>query len=334
MLKLRFRCLAFFFLMGSGLGCGADPGFPGDGGFEPGPPDAATDPGMMQDGSLDEGVHEVWIPVGPLPCLTDPDCTQVMVAAHRGYHRTFPQNSLASIRGAADLGAEFIEIDLRHTKDDVLVLVHDDTVDGTTNGQGLVEEFTLAEIRELELTGADADNPETRKVPTFLEALVLARELGVMLYVDQKTWRSDLTLKEIQSGSYHDVALVRDSLDRVTKMVQQDPDLLVQPAIDFLLHFLTALEEIPNLHVVEIPGGGPDPEFTQAIINHGVKVQQDVLGPTDLLGALGDYSSWKTFIEAGVWLPQTDYPDILVPAVKEFNETGVFPDAGPGRINR
>jgi len=63
-----------------------------------------------------------------------------------------------------------------------------------------------------------------------------------------------------------------------------------------------------------------------------VKVQQDMLGPGDLMAALGgDYSAWKGFVDAGVALLQTDYPDLLVPAVKHYNATGEFPTSGPAR---
>jgi len=287
--------------------------------------DAPSDPGT-------DDSPEVFQPVGPHACLTDPDCTQVMVASHRGFHRILPENSLAAIRGAAELGAEFIEIDIRHTKDDVMVLMHDDTVDRTTDGTGSVDEMTWEEVEALTLSGSDPAAPETGRVPLFSEALELARDLGVMLYVDQKTGRTDLTLEIIQSGPYHDVALVRDDLGTVASMTDEDEDLLVMPAVDSVPHFLIAMELIPDVRIVEIPGGAADPEVTQAIIAHGVKVQQDALGPVDLLGAFGDYIGWKDFIEAGVWLPQTDYPDVLVPAVRQYNETGLFPESGPGRL--
>ena len=67
-------------------------------------------------------------------CLVDVQCERVMVAAHRGMHITWPENSLAAIRAAAEAGIALAEVDVRHTADDVLVLMHDDTVDRTTTG--------------------------------------------------------------------------------------------------------------------------------------------------------------------------------------------------------
>ena len=53
----------------------------------------------------------------PAECLADPLCTQPLVAAHRGYHVALPENSLAALRAAAELGADLVEVDVRHTAD-------------------------------------------------------------------------------------------------------------------------------------------------------------------------------------------------------------------------
>ena len=94
-----------------------------------------------------------------------------MVAAHRGHFAKLPENSLAAIREAARLGAEVVEIDVRHTQDDVIVLMHDAEVDRTTDGSGKVEDMTLAEVSELLLDGGTTGDEESSRVPLFSEAL-------------------------------------------------------------------------------------------------------------------------------------------------------------------
>lgn len=278
--------------------------------------------------ACDEGADPA--PAQPYACVMDPACTRVMVASHRGFHLALPENSLAAMRAAAAVGVDFVEVDVRHTADGVLVLMHDADVDRTTDGRGDVAAMTWAQVQALTLKGAPegATDPDTLRVPTFQAALALARALGIALYVDQKTDRSDLVLDAVRAGPYHDIAMIRDGLDTVAAMVAIEPRLWVMPFIDDEAGLQEALSRIPGLRIAEIAQGDLDADLIAAMRAAGVKAQQDVFVP-DLLGSMGDYTLWKGFIDAGLALPQTDYPHLLVPAVAQFNRTGVFPAAGP-----
>jgi len=269
----------------------------------------------------------------PHDCLTDPACRQVMVVAHRGHNADHPENSLAAIRAAAELGCDYAEVDIRHTADGMLILMHDGTVDRTTDATGDVESTTWAEIQELTLLGGESGNAESTDVPLFLDALALSRELGIMLYVDQKTDRTDLVLADIQSGDYYEVALVRDDLDRVAPMAADDAELLVMPPIADGDELTAAIAGVDGLRIVEIARVTPDVELTAQILAAGMQAQQDVMVDGDGLAAMsGDYTGWKAYIEAGVQLLQTNFPELLVPAVEQYNRTGVFPEEGPGAL--
>lgn len=286
-----------------------------------------------EDGQSETELEEdddAWQAAMPADCIRDKECTQVMVTAHRGYHTYLPENSLAAIRATAEVGAEFAEVDVRHTADEVLVLMHDGDVLRTTDGIGDVSDLSWEEIQALTLKRSDPAEPESLKAPLFSEALQMARELGIMLYIDQKTDRWDLVLAEIQSGEYYDEALVRDGFGNVQQMVEQDSRLLIMPPLSTVYEFEAMLEALPGLLIVEVSMVAANPELCASIIEAGVKVQQDVMAGGDTLGAIGDYSGWKNYIDAGVFLPQTDRPNLLVPAVLEYNRTGVFPDEGPG----
>ncbi len=274
-------------------------------------------------------------PPTPLPsydCLVDLDCQACMVAAHRGFHLNHPENSLAALRAAAELGASFAETDVRHTADGVLVVIHDDRVDRTTDGSGEVEAMSYAEIAQLRLTGASSDDDEEVQVPRFVDALALAQQLEMMLYVDVKTDRADLVADAIAQGPYYDVALVRDSLAAVTAVHQLDAQVLVMPAVETETELAEAQGQVDGLWIVELSSPAPDEVFGTAASQLGIKVQQDVMLGGDVSAHFGDYEGYQTFIEAGVALMQTDLPDLLVPAVRQLNETGVLPAEGPGRF--
>ena len=258
--------------------------------------------------------------------LMDPLSPGPLVAAHRGAHKNFPENSLAAIREAARLGAAFAEVDVRHTRDGVLVLMHDSNAMRTTGVNMEVDAMTYAQVRGLTLSGDSAANPETMNVPTFAEALDLARVTGIMLYVDVKTDRDDLVVSTVQAGPYYDVALLRDTLDQVLKEQARDSRLLFMPPVGSIDEFNAARAAVPGLRIVECDEDAPDPQLCAAIRAAGVKVQQDVLALGDIFAVLsGDYSGWAQFVSAGVWLLQTDQPEMLVPAVRKYRETGVFP---------
>ena len=107
------------------------------------------------------------------------------VIAHRGVSLEAPENTLPAIQKAIDLGCAMAEIDLRYTADGEVVVLHDATVDRTTDGSGRVAEKTLAELKGLD-AGARA-NPGYRgtRVPTLKEAVELARG-RIELYLDLK----------------------------------------------------------------------------------------------------------------------------------------------------
>ena len=177
------------------------------------------------------------------------------------------------------------------------------------------------------LNDSDPDDPETARVPRFDEALALAAELGMMLYVDQKTDRSELVHAVIADGSYYEVALLRNDLASIIASHEVDQRLLVMPAIENEQELQQALAQITDLTIVEVALFVVNPELVTAILAAGLKAQQDVMVMGDIMAQMqGDYSAWREFVDAGVILLQTELPELLVPAVKTYNATGVFPD--------
>ncbi len=341
-LAFAFACFQSCASTDSGTDAWVDPGFEAVGDAADDAADDATDDAAddvsddaaddATDDATDDAADDAPIEprVPPYACVIDPECSRVMVASHRGFHLSLPENSLAALRAAAAVGADFVEIDVRHTADDELVLMHDGSVDRTTDGRGDVNDLSWEQIQGLTLKNAPegATDPEVLRVPTFEAALSLARELGIALYVDQKTDRTGLVLAVVRAGSYFDIAMIRDGIAPVADMAAQEPRLWVMPAVKNIADLEDAIDRIPDLRIAEVSKGDIDLNLLAAMAAAGVKAQQDVFLP-DFLGSMGDYSLWKTFVDAGVSLLQTDYPHLLVPAAATFNATGTFPETGP-----
>ena len=104
----------------------------------------------------------------------EPDTREILVVAHRGDWRNAPENSLAGIQNSIEMGVDMVELDLGLTKDSVLILMHDKTLDRTTTGSGKVNEWPWDSLQVLSLKDHKG-NPTPHQIPTFREAMGLAK---------------------------------------------------------------------------------------------------------------------------------------------------------------
>ena len=123
------------------------------------------------------------------PLRTTPQT--VRIAGHRGHSAGAPENTLAAFRKAHELadGAKVTcETDVALTKDGELVLMHDETVDRTTDGHGLVSAMEYRDIAKLDAGSWFSSSFAGERVPLLKEALVLGRELGITYQVELKIY--------------------------------------------------------------------------------------------------------------------------------------------------
>lgn len=111
----------------------------------------------------------------------------IVIAAHRGWKSAYPENTLLAFQRAIELGVDMLEFDLRYSKDRVIMIIHDERVDRTTNGTGKVSDFTLEELKQLDAGGWFGKTYEGLKIPTFEELCQLLRDYpDVLLNVEIK----------------------------------------------------------------------------------------------------------------------------------------------------
>ena len=124
----------------------------------------------------------------------------MMNIAHRGFSSRYPENTMLSFRKALDLGVSRLELDLQVTRDGDLVVLHDQTVDRTTNTSGATKDFTLEEIRTLDAGSWLSDEFSGSRIPTFLEVLT---ELPSAILVTELKFEGNAAIEDV-------VKLVRD----------------------------------------------------------------------------------------------------------------------------
>lgn len=104
----------------------------------------------------------------------------IFVQAHRGYSARYPENTLLAVERALEVGAERIEMDLAITRDDVIVLLHDRTLDRTTDGRGPVQSFPYTQIRDLDAGSWKSPAFTGEPVPTLADVLELVKGRGIV----------------------------------------------------------------------------------------------------------------------------------------------------------
>lgn len=149
--------------------------------------------------------------------LRTPSLTPLQIMAHRGGPKYAPENTLGAFRNAIDQGADGLEFDVQMTKDGALVVIHDETVDRTTDGSGAVRDLTLEQIRAL-------DAGQGEKVPTFEEVVELAKASRVKILPETKSAHlypgvEEKMLQALEQADYLDQSVIQsfepDSLEKL-----------------------------------------------------------------------------------------------------------------------
>lgn len=131
----------------------------------------------------------------------------VLVIAHRGFSGAAPENTLAAFKKAIDAGADMVELDVHLSKDGHVVVIHDDTLDRTTNGKGNVASYTLSQLSEFDAGSWFNPRFSGERIPTLQEVLNLARG-RIPVHIEIK--KGDL-------GPYSIADLANRSLQEVEK---------------------------------------------------------------------------------------------------------------------
>ncbi len=248
----------------------------------------------------------------------------VIKVAHRGVRLLAPENTISSMEKALEFGFDFIEMDIRFTKDGVPVLMHDERVDRTTDGKGLVADFTLEEIKKLDAGNEFEfhDKFKGTRVPTFEEALeTLQGRCGV--YLDQKEPPRPIVLDLLKKyGFYPDRMIVVGSNEYQLEFLRLAPEAPVMPNI-------SGAEDIPGIFS-EFPGPKAfntlprmiNRELIDTAHSHGVMIFVNLLGIEDAPVFM------KKVILSGVDAVQTDKPDLLLKVIEKTKKDVAEKKAG------
>ncbi|MBB5647167.1 glycerophosphodiester phosphodiesterase family protein [Pedobacter cryoconitis] len=229
-----------------------------------------------------------------------------IVIAHRGSHLVKPENSIAAIEEAIDLGADYVEIDLRTTRDGHLVLIHNETVDHTTSGKGRIQDLNLDEVAMLTLNAKDG---HLYSLPSFMEALKACKN-RINIYLDFKQADVAQAYEQIKAAGMEKQVLVY-----INKAEQYKAWRAVAPQMPLMSglprqikkeELSTFLDKIP----LEATDNISDPALVAALKESGLSVFLDVQMADE------DPVKWKVAMDKGVQGVQTDHPEALLRYLK------------------
>jgi len=107
--------------------------------------------------------------------------------AHRGLSEAYPENTILSFDKAMMAGATAIEFDVHKTKDGELVVIHDENIKRTFQGNGLIKDFTLQEIKSFKCKNPEFENSKLCKLPTLCEVLEILKNGSIFINIELKT---------------------------------------------------------------------------------------------------------------------------------------------------
>lgn len=226
-----------------------------------------------------------------------------IVIAHRGSHLVKPENSIASIEEAIELGADYVEIDLRTTRDGHLVLLHNETVDGTTNGKGRIQDLNLDEVQKLSLNARDG---KQYRVPSFMEALKTCKN-RIHIYLDFKAADVLKAYQEIQAAGMDKQVLVyinkMEDYKSWRELAPQMPLMSGLPkSIKTKEELIAVLKKMP----LEATDNIPNAALVAAMREKGLSIFLDVQMADE------DPVKWKAAMQKEVQGVQTDHPAALI----------------------
>ena len=236
-----------------------------------------------------------------------------VVIAHRGDHVEVPENTIAAYENGIKHEVDYVEIDLRTTKDSVLVIMHDATVDRMTNSKGKISDLTYAELGKLKVTDKRKESTKTYAVPTFEEVLKTCRD-KIHIYLDFKDASVLQSYNMIKKyGMEKQVIVYINSplqYEEWRKLVPSMPVMLSLPdSIKNDDQLKTFLAKYP-MELLDGDYIGYTAQMVKAAKAAGKTVWPDIQSPDE-------NHNWDKALELGFKGLQTDHPKALIEYLKK-----------------
>lgn len=264
--------------------------------------------------------------------INDPNSDYVVVISHRGDWRNYPENSIPAIESIIRMGVDMMELDVKMTKDSVLVLMHDKTIDRMTNGKGKVSDITYDSLMTFKMRRAHNVATDSLRVPTLREALLCCKD-RILVNVDHAyPYYNEIVKLTEELGVTGQVLMKgKSGIDKVNEdMAKHENNLLYMPIIDInkakgqaLFNEYLERGVVPMAFEVcwQKPGEEMD-RCVEEIHKMGAKLWVNTFWPSvcggfgndddAALAAADPAEVYEQYIQMGATMIQTDRPEMLL----------------------
>ena len=261
--------------------------------------------------------------------LHNPNSKYVVVVAHRGDWRNYPENSIPAFESCIRMGVDVVELDLKMTSDSVLVLSHDGTCNRATTGKGVISTMTLDSLKGFNLRYVNGVK-SPYKMPTLKEALEVCKD-RICVNIDQGYQYYDQVLAITEELGVTDQILIKGKkmmAEVNAKMAEYEHNMMYMPIIDILYPrgaelFNQYMEagDVPLAYEVcfsELNDVAKD--CCKKVVESGSKLWVNTLWPS-LNGGYDDNAAYEAadpgeiydvILGLGTSIIQTDRPEMLI----------------------
>lgn len=246
-----------------------------------------------------------------LEIFHDVNADYVLVAAHRAAHNDHPENSIPAITHAIDLGVDIVELDVKNSKDGIPVLMHDETVDRTTNGSGKVADYTLSELKRFRLKTPDGTVTD-ETIPTFEEALNVVHG-NIMVDIDLKTDDVAPIVETVKrTGTESQVFYFDNDYDLLKEILDLEESSMMMPRA-YSFEMADSALNLFTPGVVHIDPSFYTSEVTLLIRNKNARIWINALGEFDEMIRKGEIEeAMSKLLLYNANIIQTDEPELLL----------------------
>ena len=253
------------------------------------------------------------------------------ICAHRGEQKDFPENTVPAFLAAVERGAHEVEFDVGLTRDGKMVVMHDLTVDRTTNGKGKITELTFDEIRALDAGSWKSDKFKGTKVPTFDEAIdCLPRNIWINIHLKSGKGLAAMVAKKVKEKNRTHQAFLACQVAQIQEARQVVPEikfcnmsrqggsseyvrLTIENKSDFIqIVYRTQTKMVDGKKVV-VSNKQYNKEDIAKLKKAGVKI--------NCFGTRNSVTALREMYEDGVDFPLVDYTEEMLETAKEFGIT-------------
>jgi glycerophosphoryl diester phosphodiesterase len=245
--------------------------------------------------------------------------TAVGVATHRAANEFAPENTLSAMQCALDLEADFIEIDVRQTKDSMSVILHDGNLDRTTNGKGPLKNLNLNEARALSAGEWFAPFFHEEKIPTLEEVCLMVSNHNktsphkTFLYVDCKDINAKVLIECLEKYSLLEgsVFYVNNPKSQINQLRSWAPKAKVMPGLSSSKD-LGRIIEAYQPYALDVSWKELSKELIDKAHSMGVKIFSDGFGENQTSG------SYAAAIQAGIDVISTNKISVICEAATQL----------------